>query len=112
MAKFWGGIGFAGFLFIVACSGGAPDAAQKERFAGGLSSCAEFRRTAADAAKGILTDAELREKLKKVQSRGSTAEPDIRDASTRVLSSVTQGDGPGASQAMADMFAACDKAGY
>ena len=111
MKKLWGCIGFAGFLFIIARSGGAPDAA-KSNYVGGLSSCREFERVGSDATKGILTDAELREKLKKVQSRGSTAEPDIRDASTRMLSSLTQGDGPGLSQAMADMIAACDKVGY
>ncbi len=64
------------------------------------------------AAQGSITDAEIKERLRKVQTRGSTAEPAIRDASTRVLATITSGDGPGYSAASEDMIKACAEAGY
>ena len=66
----------------------------------------------AQTAKGSITDAEIKDSLKKVQIRGSTAEPAIRDASTRVLATITSGDGPGYSAASEDMIKACAEAGY
>lgn len=84
----------------------------KDDYVGGLSACRNFQRAGFDAAKGLLTYDELREEFKKVQRRGSTAEPEIRDASTRMLRSTTKGDAPGLTEAMAAMFAACEKAGY
>ncbi len=66
----------------------------------------------AQAAQGSLTDAEIEERLEKVQTRGSTAEPVIRDASTRVLATITSGDGPGFAAAEEDMIKACAEAGY
>ncbi len=64
------------------------------------------------AAQGSITDAEIKERLRKVQTRGSTAEPAIRDASTRVLATITSGDDPGFSAASEDMIKACAEAGY
>jgi len=66
----------------------------------------------AQAAQGSLTDADIKKRLEKVQTRGSTAEPPIKDASTRVLATVTSGDGPGFSAAEEDMIKACTEAGY
>ncbi len=81
-------------------------------YTGGISACAEFRRIMAQAAQGSLTDAEIKERLEKVQTRGSTAEPAIRDASTRVLATITSSDDPGYSAAVEDMTKACAEAGY
>ncbi len=66
----------------------------------------------AQAAQGSITDAEIKERLEKVQTRGSTAEPAIKDASTRVLETIISGDDPGFSAAEEDMFKACSDAGY
>ncbi len=66
----------------------------------------------AQAAQGRLTDAEIKERLNKVRTRGSTAEPAIKDASTRVLATITSGDGPGFAAAEEDMIKACAEAGY
>ena len=81
-------------------------------YTGGLFACVEFRRIMAQGAEGNITDAETRERLEKVQARGSTAEPPIKDASTRVLATITSGDGPGFSTATEDMIKACTEAGY
>ncbi len=66
----------------------------------------------AQAAQGSITDAEIKERLEKVQTRGSTAEPAIRDASTLVLATITSGDNPGFPAASEDMIKACAEAGY
>ena len=78
----------------------------------GISACDEFRRIMAQEAQGSITNAEIRERLEKVQARGSTAEPAIKDASTRVLATITSGDEPGFSAAAEDMIKACTEAGY
>ena len=83
-----------------------------ERYTGGRSACNDFLSAGYDAALGIIIDTELREKLRKVQSKGSTAEPAIRDASLRLLQAVTQGDTSGLEQATKDMGQACNDAGY
>ena len=66
----------------------------------------------AQAAQGSITDAEIKERLERVQTRGSAAEPAIRDASTLVLATITSGDDPGFSAASKDMIKACAEAGY
>ncbi len=93
-------------LIAAACSPSGPV------YTGGISACAEFRRIMAQAAQGNITDAEIKERLEKVQTRGSTAEPPIKDASTRVLATVTSSDGPGFSAASEDTIKACTEAGY
>ena len=93
-------------LIATACGPSGPV------YTGGISACAEFRRIMAQAAQGSITDAEIRERLKKVQSRGSTAEPTIKDASARILATITSSDDPGYSAAVEDMTKACAEAGY
>ncbi len=93
-------------LIATACGPSGPV------YTGGISACAEFRRIMAQAAQGSITDAEIKERLRKVQTRGSTAEPAIKDASTRVLAIITSGDDLGFSVASEDMIKACAEAGY
>ena len=81
-------------------------------YTGGIAACAEFRRIMAQEAQGSVTNVEIRERLEKVQASGSTAEPAIKDASTRVLATITSGDEPGFSAAAGDMIKACTDAGY
>ena len=93
-------------LIATACGPSGPV------YTGGISACAEFQWIMAKAAQGSLTDAEIRERLEKVQARGSTAQPAIKDASTRLLATITSGDDPGFSAASEDMIKACAEAGY
>ncbi len=92
-------------LLALACSPGSVQA-------GGRSACDEFTRTANSLSQGLLTPIQFRDKIKTVQNRGSAAEPAIRDASARLLSTMTQGDGSGFSKATGDMFSACAYAAY
>ena len=81
-------------------------------YTGGIAACAEFRRIMAQEAQGSVTNVEIRERLEKVQASGSTAEPAIKDASTRVLATITSGDDPGFFAAAEDLIKACTEAGY
>ncbi len=92
-------------ILALACAAGSVHAAG--RFA-----CGEFQRTANSLFQGLLSPVEFRDNIKTVQHRGSTAEPAIKDASSRLLRTMTDGDGPGFSKATVDMFAACADAGY
>ena len=88
----------------------APTAAPQ--YVGGRSACAEFQRLVPQLSQGILTDAEIREKVKTIQSRGSTAEPSIRNASTSMLQAMTPVDIDAFLTGSERMAAACSAAGY
>ena len=92
-------------ILALACTTGSVHA-------GGRSACGEFERTANSLSQGLLSPIEFRDNIKTIQHRGSTAEPAIKDASSRLLRTMTEGDGPGFSEATVDMFAACADAGY
>ena len=88
-------------------------------YAGGRYSCNTFRNFQNDIANGFLTNPEMREELKKVQSRGSTAEPEIRAASTALLRSVTSAGFSPTQQELDSLLSAslamteaCKKYGY
>lgn len=93
-------------LVSVGEDGSAP------QYAGGKSACTHFRNVVSDGAAGLLTDAELREKLKEVNSSASSAELSIRRAGTNMLSAVTRGDTDGYVAAGTQMLAACIEHGY
>ena len=105
-----------GFLFIiiilVIALPSSDSDSSSSNYAGGLSACYEFQRILAPISEGIITDAELRDKLKKIQGRGSTAEPDIRAASTLMLRASTQGDIDALLTGLTAMGQACSDAGY
>lgn len=104
-------LGLLGGLLVGVCVAVLPKSDSSDYF-GGLETCREFVRVANAASQGILTDTEIRDKLKPVQSRGSTAEPEIRAASTRLLATLTQGQGPEFSKAIEDLITACKQYGY
>lgn len=81
-------------------------------YAGGRSACAKFQRLIGQVSGGIVNDVELREKLKAIQSNGSTAEPTIRDASTAMLRGSTRGDNVEFVLGIEAMQKACSDAGY
>lgn len=74
--------------------------------------CDHFRNIAADVNAGVLTESELREKLKEVESDSLIATPAVRSASIRMLSTITQGETDAFGQAVRDMDAACESAGH
>ena len=80
--------------------------------AGGRSACADFRGLGDDAAAGIVTDVELRDRMASVQSWASTAEPDIRDAATMALRGLTLNDMGVYADGVAALFKACNAHGY
>ena len=87
-------------LLALACSTGGVQASNR-------SACGEFAQTSNGVSQGLLTPIQFREKIKTIQHRGSTAEPAIKDASARLLRTMTRGDGSGFYKAAGDMFAAC-----
>ncbi len=97
-------LGVCLMLALACATGSVPEA--------GRSACGEFQLTADSLSQGLLSPAEFRDRIKTVQHRGSTAEAAIKDASFRLLRTMTDGDGPGFSKATGDMFAACADAGY
>ena len=99
-------------LLLIGCAESSRPTVREPSYVGGLSGCAEFRRTVGAASQGILTNAEIRTRIQKVQDRTDSAEPAIRTASTRLLAAITKGDGPGFSEAAEDLALACKTAGY
>jgi len=73
--------------------------------------CDHFRNIAGDIADGVLTDSEIRSKLREVESNASIATPAIQSAARRMLAAATQGDTPGLTSAAQDMGAACEEEG-
>lgn len=71
-------------------------------------SCRDWREVVAEGAKGIQTDAELREGMQKVYEVARYSEDlDIADAATRQLAAVTAGDASAFEVAATDFGNAC-----
>ena len=78
----------------------------------GRLACSEFQTTSDSLSNGLLSPIQFRDNITSVQELGSTAAPAIKDASARLIETMTQGDGTGFRMAAADMFAACTDAGF
>lgn len=100
-------------LALASCGGGSADAGSDADDGthddSGLA-CRHFRNIAGDAAEGILTDAELREKLKEVDDNASIATPEVAAAARDMLAAATSGSGLG--DAVTAMGEACADAGW
>lgn len=94
------------FVLLAACSTSESDPADDSSLA-----CDHFRNIAADVSAGVLTDAELRDKLKEVYDNASIATPEVREAAREMLAALTAGDVDAFSVAISDMDAACTAAG-
>lgn len=81
--------------------------------AGAQLACVHFTNVIRDASDGVLTDAELRDKLKEVADDASvSAEPGVADAARRLLAAATPPlNVDGYAVAMGDLLDACDSAG-
>jgi|GEM_PF-2635934 len=87
----------------------ATDAAD----AGASLGCDHFRNITSDAAKGLLTDAELRDKLKQVYSDAEvSSNSGISSGATEMLSAITSGDTTAFTTAINDFSAACTAVGH
>lgn len=75
--------------------------------------CRHFRNIAADVRDNQLTDAELREKLQEVEEDARVSEePGIPQAGRNLVAAITTNDPEALLEAVSDMDAACDQAGF
>lgn len=92
---------------FVAVSDDEPNTADTSQLA-----CDHFRNVADDVRRGVLTDAELREKLTEIDDNASIATPPVQGAAERMLRAATQGDSAGLTRAVGEMDQACTDAGH
>ncbi len=83
----------------------------KEAKSSGLA-CRQFRATAGDAQKGILTNDELRKKLKEVNENAIIGTPAVQLAAQHSLAGITSGDAADFGVAVKEMDSACTTAGH
>lgn len=74
--------------------------------------CEHFRNVAGDVNAGILTDVELREKLKEVRERAVLGTPEVQEAATALLAAATSGVVADVRAGFARMDAACAATGH
>ncbi len=100
-------------LSVAAVLAGCEDAPSGSAGTGDASArnaCGHFRNVVRDA--GILTDAELREKLKEVDRSASVSDVfAVRAASRAMLSNATSGDADAFGVAVLDMSSGCSSIG-
>ena len=103
-------------LVLSGCGSSSPTAsapAQPKDDILAKSSCEHFRNVASDATKGLLTDAELRVKLKEVYGDAQYATSDgIASGAQEMLSAITSGDSAALSAAITAFDLACKAAGH
>jgi ABC-type Fe3+-hydroxamate transport system substrate-binding protein len=87
-------LGLAATLTLAGCSSDTPTATSStEADAGAGLACTHFRNVMGDAAKGLLTDAELRTKIQEVyDSAHVSASPGVASGAQSMLAAVTAGD--------------------
>lgn len=97
------GLALVGLLALGACGGSA------EADSGALLACSDFRSAARDSNDGLLTDEELRGKLKDIESNASVSEePGVASSARAMLAAATAGDVDGLAVAVERMADACD----
>ncbi len=74
--------------------------------------CSHFRNVAGDVARGVLTDAELRGKLKQVDANASIATPQVQRAASAMLAAMTTGTSTELVSSFREMDTACEAAGW
>lgn len=104
-------LALTGCADIESYDGEAEDKAASERQDDSSLACDHFRNVASDGAQGLMTDEEMREKLKEVYDNSIIATADVRDAAREMLASSTSGDMTGLRRAAKDMDRACTASG-
>lgn len=101
-------------VLITAWSGsGSGPESDTERAADQSSlACDHFRNVMIDVQNGVLTDAEIREKLQEVEDNASIATDGVQQAAIGMLSAITQGDAGELTKAAGEMDAACAASGH
>ena len=95
-----------------ASSPAAQSSSSNEGDASSRLACSHFFNVANDASAGILTEAELREKLKEVNNDAQVSDVSgVRNAAREMLSAATSGDADAFTEAVTDMGDACRSAG-
>ncbi len=89
----------------------APKVTVDKRVSQSKLACTHFRNVAGDVSKGVLTDAELRKKLKEIDDNAIIATLEVQRAATAMLAGITTGTTEQLLQAFRDMDSACDAAG-
>lgn len=116
--KFVGGVILCAGLVATLADGSSSgsDSTDSDSSSGASASaelaCEHFRNIMGDVSDGVLTDSELREKLKEVDSDAYVAdEADIVAASRDMLAAATTGGVSDLTVAVTDMDSACENAG-
>lgn len=101
-------------VFIGVCSAVSSDGDDTETSPSSKSglACDHFRNIVSDVRAGVLTDAELRSKLKEVNSNASIASPSVQVAAQNMLAAVTQGRTDQLLVAVGAMDRACSAEGH
>lgn len=93
MQRIIGAISATVFALTVTACGSSSTASGPAEDAGAILACDHFRNIMHDVASGILTDAELRDKMKQVNTDAQVATTDrIAPQALAMLGDVTQGD--------------------
>lgn len=74
--------------------------------------CSHFRNVMGDASDGVLTDEELREKLREVDENAAIATAEVQAAARSMFATVTSGTVEEFTAAVEDMHEACLDAGW
>lgn len=97
-----------GMLLLGSCGG---DSSSGDSEVDASLACDHFRNVSGDASKGLITDAELREKLKEVHDNSIGADPEITAAAEAMLAGITSGTNKEFTRAIRRMDSACSANG-
>lgn len=103
--------GICTIILMGACGDGSSSGGGNEERSQSSLACDHFRNMAADVSDGVLTDSEIREKLKEVDENASIATPEVQEAARGMLSAITAGDYKALGRETRRMDAACQDAG-
>lgn len=96
---------------LISCSSTPADPVEEAR-RGSRLACEHFRNVARDAADGIYTNEELRQKLREVDGNAIIGTREVQAAARAMLAAATQGDLSALGDAVSEMDQACRDAGW
>jgi hypothetical protein len=96
-----------GMVLLVGCESGKESARDSSSLA-----CDHFRNIVDDVASGVLTNTEIRTKLKEVDDNASIATPQVQAAARAMLIGITQNDDESFAAGVRAMNSACSATGH
>lgn len=93
-------------LLVAGCGGSESSEERPQRSQSSLA-CDHFRNVLRDAGDGVLTEPELRTKLKEVEGNANIASPAVQNAARQLLAAATSGTSQQVQDAAAQMLTAC-----